>query len=130
MATENAGLSKDFVEAQRKRLLSLREQLYGASAAAARRDRQDITSDGPPDTGDLGEIATERDTDEALDKVRERRLRNVDRALEKIAEKTYGLSDESGKPIPKQRLEKVPEAICTVEEESARESGSISSDAA
>ena len=123
MAIENAGLSKDFVNEQRKRLEALREQLSRASAVAAQRDRQDVTTGGPLDAGDLGEIATERETDEALDKVTEGRLRSVERALQKIAEGTYGISDSSGEAIPKERLEKVPEAIYTVEEERARESG-------
>jgi RNA polymerase-binding transcription factor len=95
------GLSKGFVDEQRKRLEARRAQLTTSSAVAAGPDRQDITSNGPPDTGDLGEIATERETDEALDRVTESRLRLVERALEKIAEGTYGLSDASGKPIPK-----------------------------
>ena len=122
MPAKNAGLSKDFVEEQRKRLQELREQLHASSAVAAERDRQDITGNGVLDTADQGEIATERQTDEALDKVTERRLSAIERALQKIAEGTYGLSDLSGKPIPQQRLEKAPEAIYTVDEESARES--------
>jgi DnaK suppressor protein len=47
----------------------------------------------------------------------ERRLENIERALQKIDEGTYGLSDESGEPIPKGRLEAVPEAIRTVDEQ-------------
>jgi DnaK suppressor protein len=115
-------LSKNFVEQQRKRLEALREQLQASSAVAAERDRQDVTSGGVLDTADLGEIATERETDEALDRVTENRLRAVERALQKIAEGTYGLSDASGKPIPQERLEKTPEAIYTVDEAPARES--------
>jgi RNA polymerase-binding transcription factor len=124
MPTENAGLSKGFVEEQRKRLEALREQLLTSSAVAAERDRQDVTASGPLDASDLGEIATERETDDALHDLAEKRLRAVERALEKMAEGTYGLSDASGKPIPKERLEKAPEAIDTIEEERARESGS------
>lgn len=130
MATENAGLSPSFVDEQRKRLEALRQQLSTSSAVAAQRDRQDVTSNGPLDTAELGEIATERETDEALDKVRESRLRYVERALQKILDGTYGLSDASGKPIAKARLQEVPEAIYTLEEEKARESGSIRPDAA
>jgi DnaK suppressor protein len=122
MPAENAGLSKNFVEEQRKRLEGLRQELQASSAVAAERDRQDVTSNGALDTAELGEIATERQTDEALDKVTENRLRNVERALQKIAEGTYGLSDASGKPIPQERLKKTPEAIYTVDEAPARES--------
>lgn len=124
MPTENAGLSKDFVEEQRKRLEALREQLSTSSAVAAERDRQDVTASGPFDVGDLGKIATEGEIDDALHDVTENRLRAIERALEKMTEGTYGLSDVSGKPIPKERLEKVPEAIYTVQEERARETGS------
>jgi DnaK suppressor protein len=122
MPDENAGLSKDFVEEQRKRLEALRAELQAGSAVAAERDRQDVTGNVALDAGDWGEIATECQTDEALHKVTENRLRAVERALQKIAEGTYGLSDASGKPIPKARLEKTPEAIYTLEEERARES--------
>ena len=122
MPAKNAGLSNDFIDQQRKRLGALRKELQANSAVAAQRDRQDVTSDGVLDTADMGEIATERQTDEALDKVTERRLRTVERALQKIAEGTYGLSDLSGKAIPQERLQIVPEAIYMVDEESARES--------
>jgi DnaK suppressor protein len=124
MPLENAGLSKDFVNGQRKLLEALREQLLDAASVASERDRQDETANGPLETADRAEIARERETDELLDKVTERRLRFIERALEKIAEGTYGLSDTSGEPIPKARLEKVPEAVHTIEEERALESDS------
>jgi RNA polymerase-binding transcription factor len=122
MPDENAGLSKDFVEEQRKRLEALRAELQAGSAVAAERDRQDVTGNGVLDTGDRGEIATERQTDQALHNVTENRLRAVERALQKIAEGTYGLSDASGKPIPQERLEKAPEAVYTLEEQRGQES--------
>jgi DnaK suppressor protein len=49
------------------------------------------------------------------------RLARVNRALAKIADGTYGLSDVSGSQIPRERLEAVPDAVCTFEEESAYE---------
>jgi DnaK suppressor protein len=124
MSLENPGLSKDFVNGQRKLLESLREQLLDAASVASERDRQDENTNGPMDAADRAEVARERETDELLDKVTERRLRFIGRALEKIAEGTYGLSDASGEPIPKERLEKVPEAVHTTEEERAHESDS------
>jgi len=49
------------------------------------------------------------------------RLEHIDRALKKIEEGTYGLSDISGQPIPRERLQSVPEALWTLSEEAARE---------
>jgi DnaK suppressor protein len=40
----------------------------------------------------------------------------IERALEKIKDGTYGFSDVSGKPIPRDRLEAMPEAIFTADE--------------
>jgi DnaK suppressor protein len=44
-------------------------------------------------------------------------LAAVERAEERLAAGTYGLSIESGKPIPDERLEAVPAAERTVEEQ-------------
>jgi DnaK suppressor protein len=50
------------------------------------------------------------------------RLTVIERALQKIDEGTYGLSDESGSPISLDRLEAIPEALYTLEEVKRRES--------
>jgi DnaK suppressor protein len=57
--------------------------------------------------------------DESLaDDLRER-LDALERAEQRLASGTYGLSIESGKPIPDERLEAFPTAERTVEEERA-----------
>ena len=123
MADENAGLSRAFVEQQRERLEMLRDQLLGtmAETEAEERDLQNRNVDETGDLGDRSAPAIQSEIDDARHAVNERRLADVERALKKIAEGTYGLSDASGEPIPKERLETVPEAIYTVEEESRRE---------
>lgn len=52
-------------------------------------------------------------------------LRQVERALEKIDEGTYGLCDISGKEIPIKRLEAIPYATMTVESQEKFEKGLI-----
>ena len=44
-------------------------------------------------------------------------LAAVERAEKRLAEGTYGLSVESGKPIPDERLEALPTAERTIEEQ-------------
>jgi DnaK suppressor protein len=51
-------------------------------------------------------------------------LRAVERAETRLAAGTYGLSIESGAPIPDERLEAVPTAERTVEEEARAARGS------
>lgn len=52
-------------------------------------------------------------------------LRQIDRALEKIDEGTYGICDISGKPIPKARLDAIPYATMTVDAQEKYEKGLI-----
>jgi DnaK suppressor protein len=48
-------------------------------------------------------------------------LARVGRAPEKIEDGTHGFSDVTGRQIPQERLEMVPDAICTLDEEQAFE---------
>lgn len=52
-------------------------------------------------------------------------LRQIERALEKIAENTYGVCDITGEDIPLQRLEAVPYATMTVKAQEQVEKGLI-----
>jgi DnaK suppressor protein len=74
----------------------------------------------PADEEDPANLASELyqdELDEGLgDDLREE-LAAVERAEARLAAGTYGLSVESGKPIPDERLEAVPTAERTVEEE-------------
>jgi DnaK suppressor protein len=77
----------------------------------------------PADEMDAANLASdlyEDELDEGLaDNLREE-LAAVERAEARLAEGTYGLSVESGKPIPDERLEALPTAERTVEEEQRR----------
>lgn len=50
-------------------------------------------------------------------------LRQIERALEKIDEESYGVCDVTGKQIPKARLDAVPYATMTVEAQEMMEKG-------
>jgi DnaK suppressor protein len=95
-------------------------------AAERRRIERGLSRLGHEDTGepaddqDPGNLASELyedELDEGLaDDLREE-LAAVERAEARLAEGTYGLSIESGKPLPDERLEALPTAERTVEEE-------------
>jgi len=77
-------------------------------------------------TTDLADEATDLYFEEVdasrLDDLREQ-LAAVERAEERLASGTYGRSIESGATIPDERLEAVPTAERTVDEEARRERG-------
>ena len=64
---------------------------------------------------------TTLELEENLAAFEDTRLSDIERALQKIADGTYGLSDSSGAPIAIERLEAQPEARYTLEEQNARD---------
>jgi DnaK suppressor protein len=123
MKTLKSGIDAGFVEKQRQRLLRLRATLVAASQAAES-EEADIKTQRTSGALELEEDAQGLDTLEREGNLVVRdveRLERVDRALKKIEEGTYGLSDRSGKPIPRERLEAVPEALYTLSEEQVLE---------
>jgi DnaK suppressor protein len=77
----------------------------------------------PADEFDPANLASDLYQDEfdegRADDVREQ-LAALERAEARLAAGTYGLSTESGQPIPDERLEAVPTAELTADEERAR----------
>ena len=122
---QNDEIDQQFVESQRERLLGLREELVRIKEGVAddERDLGEAEGDTTLDSGDLSQDMFTREMDASIGEHVERRLGEVDRALRKIEESTYGLSDESGEPIPRGRLEAIPEATRTVEEQQRFEQG-------
>jgi DnaK suppressor protein len=71
-------------------------------------------------SGDQASDLYQDELDEGLAGDLREELRAVERAEARLAAGTYGLSIESGTPIPDDRLEAVPTAERTVEEEARR----------
>jgi DnaK suppressor protein len=99
----------------RELLAGERERIEGALARLGHQDTGE-----PADEVDPANLASDLYQDELdaglADDLRHE-LRAVERAEARLAAGTYGLSIESGKPIPDERLEAVPTAERTVEEE-------------
>jgi RNA polymerase-binding transcription factor len=72
-------------------------------------------------TADAGTELFEAERRVSLIQRLERELERIDRAEKRIENGTYGRSVESGKPIPDARLEAVPHAELTVEEQARLE---------
>ncbi|NID14557.1 TraR/DksA family transcriptional regulator [Luteibacter yeojuensis] len=111
-------LDATFLAEQKQRLLELRRQLIEVGDAAGEDEQLLQTTAGgePQDASDDGTRLANLANDEAVLSHNEARIGAVDRALEKIEEGTYGISDGNGEVIPRERLEAVPESCYTVEE--------------
>lgn len=121
--SDKSTLSPQFIAAQRKRLETLKADLLGAenTAQEENRDLQEARGAEAQEYEDAAQAMDRKEVLQARHDVDLPRLANIDRALKKIELGTYGLSDKSGKAIPKERLEASPEAVLTVEEAAARE---------
>jgi DnaK suppressor protein len=116
----NSELDQEFIEQQKQRLQDLKSELERVRDGLQEDERFRAEEEGDfteHDSGDMSQSLFTREVDATVERQVERRLEHVERALQKIEEGTYGLSDDSGEPIPRGRLEAVPEAIRTVEEQ-------------
>jgi DnaK suppressor protein len=101
--------AKELVAAERERVESALAGLRGEG-------RAESTADAP--AGDFNnENLYEDEFAAGQEGDLQRRLEAVERAEERLAAGTYGLSTKSGEPIPDRRLEAEPLAELTVDEE-------------
>jgi DnaK suppressor protein len=101
--------AKELVTAERERVEAALASLRGAG-------REESSEDAP--AGDFNsENLYEDEFAAGQEGDLQRRLREVERAEERLAAGTYGLSVRSGEPIPDGRLEAEPLAELTVDEE-------------
>jgi len=125
MSRGNPALDAAFLDKQRQYLLRLQASLRAAarSSESEESDVRDDATEGALESEDDAQKLAALELDGNLVVRDLERLERVDRALQKIAEGTYGISDLSGAPIPRERLEAVPEALYTLTEERGREGG-------
>ncbi|MEK6290780.1 MAG: TraR/DksA family transcriptional regulator [Paraburkholderia tropica] len=118
-------LSEAFIENQRQRLLAMQREVLGGekTTISAGHNQEAVSGEEAKEfEGDAQKM--EQDiANQALRNVNDHKVAGIQRALEKIAEGTYGHSDKGGEPIPIKRLKILPESILTVQEESERDAG-------
>lgn len=123
MSKQNEPLDQEFIQQQRERLETLQSELQASREfrkdeelkMQAARLNQSHASGGDAQKNAL------QDNDRAVRAHDRMRLQTVRRALEKIEDGSYGRSDQSGDPIPRDRLIAMPSSLFTVGEEEVRE---------
>jgi RNA polymerase-binding transcription factor DksA len=123
---DGIGYTKDFdlafVKKQYDALHEERVRLTGqalrledeAHQLVAEAEMGDVQFDDEGGEGDT--MVVERERDLALSAQAREAVAEIDAALERIANGTYGYSVVSGRPIPRERLEAIPWASVLVEE--------------
>jgi DnaK suppressor protein len=93
----------------RRRLLQVREEIFGQMK---QRDgsAQEIGQNGIQDIGDESATISNRDLLLSLSQNERERLLEVDEALDRIEDGTFGICEECGEAISLKRLEVMPNA--------------------
>lgn len=95
-----------------------RERIESALADLERDRRGDLEEiERATDPADDAEVIESEEVDDALAAQLREELAAVERAEQRVEEGTYGLSVETGEPIPLGRLEAIPWAERTAEEQ-------------
>jgi DnaK suppressor protein len=76
---------------------------------------------GDEDTADLASAMMDKEMDLAVEEELEDLMSAIDHALQKIEDGTYGVCDMSGEDIPRGRLELIPWAALTAENQAMAE---------
>lgn len=103
----------------RKRLIDMKqeiEQQIDNSKKQGPNDAAGELADYDNHPADMGTEQFEQERDAGLQQVKMERLQEINEALKRIENGTYGKSEVSGKEIPVERLEAEPTAKILVEE--------------
>ena len=95
------------------RLGEVRREIMG-DVEAVQRQSTEFGDDGTQDIGDLAAATYSQQVLMELGERERERLREVEAAFKRIEDGTYGICEESDKPIPFTRLEVIPYARFTV----------------
>jgi DnaK suppressor protein len=106
-------------EARARELLQReRDRIESALASLDRERRSELGEiDTETETVGDGTLIEEEEVDDAVATQLRAELEALERAEQRLADGTYGFSVESGEPIPAERLETVPWAERTAEEQ-------------
>jgi DnaK suppressor protein len=99
----------------RELLTQARERIEAALEDLAPSDVEDVTD--PFEAADVGGDLLDAEIGEGRAERLNDELQAIERAEQRLAEGAYGISVESGQPIPDGRLQAVPWAERTVEEQ-------------
>lgn len=107
-------LNQDDLERFKVRLLEERRKILNDIEKLVQESNA-LGKDGTPDIGDEASDLSSRQLLLSLNEADRKKLREIDEALERIEEGTYGICEECGEPISPKRLEVKPTAIYCVE---------------
>jgi DnaK suppressor protein len=112
--------ARQLIVKEQERLLALVREREAEGISQAEGDQLSELADYDQHQADLGTETFEREKDFSLLEQLEAELDDLDHALRKLDEGTYGICEACGKEIPAERLEAMPGARLCVEDQGRR----------
>ena len=105
------------IDGRRGELLAMRDRVLRATQDIAEDDTEDGKLSSAAGDQHIADHASEMfdcEVDESLGENADQLVRDIDAALARLDEGTYGTCTRCGQPIPEERLEAVPYAVLCV----------------
>ena len=117
-------LFRDLLIKRKETLVSNVNQIEEETTSKSRRDAAGDLSNLPMHIADMGSDTYEQDFNLGLLENEGEEIHEIDAAIEKIEDKTYGLCERCNSPIPGKRLSVIPYARLCVQCKEKEETGS------
>lgn len=122
----SAAFDKKFLQSQKEKLLQCKNEIINHMSEVGLSDLQ-VDQDQTTEDGDQAQAYQDQNLSFGLRERDIHKLKEIDIALAKIDDGSYGICEETDEPISKKRLEKMPWARLSIEaaEQMEKEQGFV-----
>jgi len=99
---------RELLQQQRQRVVEAIDYLHAENPGSMKDETEESTMDNH--LADLATVTLDREIDYTLEENSEHLLKEIDKALEKIEQGTFGICENCGQPIAEERLLAIPYA--------------------
>jgi len=99
---------RELLQQQRQRVVEAIDYLHAENPGSMKDETEESTMDNH--LADLATVTLDREIDYTLEENSEHLLKEIDKALEKIEQGTFGFCETCGQPIAEERLLAIPYA--------------------
>ena len=114
---------RSLLQAERERIAAAIEYLASESPGTMQEEIGEVGWGADNHVGDMASVTFDRELDEGLEEGAQQTLDQIDRALAKLDEGTYGVCERCGKPIAEERLRARPWANLCIDDQRLADRG-------
>lgn len=115
---------RTLLEQERERIMNAIEYLHAENPGNMEDELGELAGRGADNhMGDMASVTFDRELDQGLEEGAQQTLAQIDRALAKIDDGTYGICERCGKPIAEERLRARPWATLCIDDQRLADRG-------